>query len=154
MEPSDPAVPSSSPTDNDGTSRRRSGRVKQQTMQNQYDPQISQNGSGGEKRKRVTSRNDDADGQDSDTEDDMISDEGESDPDEEELRERRQKASKARKSATRPASKKPKLTAPKIMKLPERPAMKGSKKPAKAKKKSRARPSAVVSDEESGLYGR
>ena len=155
MELSDPAVPSSSPTDNDGASCRRSGRVKQQAMRNQNDPDTLQNGSGGEKRKRVTSYNDDADGQDSDTEEDISPDEGESDSDEEELRERRQKAFKARNSATRPASKKPKLTAPKTMKLPERPATRGSKKPAKTKKKkSRARPSAVVSDEDSGLYGR
>ena len=155
MELSDPAGPSSSPTDNDGTSRRRSGRVKQQAMRNQSDPDTPQNGSVGQKRKRVTPSNHDADGQDSAVEEDISPDEGESDPDEEELKERRQKAFKARKSAARPASKKSKLTAPKIMNLPERPAKKGSKKRAKTKKKkSRARPSAVVSDEDSGLYGR
>lgn len=151
MELSDPAVSSPSPTNNDATNRRRSGRTKQQPVLYQKDPNIFYSSSGGEKRKRVASHGGDAQGQDVDSEDESDPEGSDSGPDEEELKERRKKIMKARKPSDRPASKKPKTTATITTKLPVRPATNGFKKPAKPKK-TRARPSAAVPDEDGGLY--
>lgn len=139
MELSDPAAPSSSPSINDLTSRRRSARVKQPPV-----PYWSS----GEKRKRdILSE------QDLDSEEESEPDGSDSGPDEEELKERRRKAPKAKNASNRPVSKKPKTVASMTTKLPVRSATNGFKKPAKPKK-SRARPSAAVLDEEGGLYGK
>ena len=152
MDPSDPAVPSSSPSNNDATNRRRSGRAKQQPVPYWKDPNIPQSSSSGEKRKRNASRNGDMNGQDDDSEEESEPQGSESGPDEEELKKRRRKAPRPRKPASRPTSKKPKTAISMTTKLPVRPATNGFKKPAKPKK-SRARSSAAVLDKDSGLYG-
>lgn len=152
MELSDAAVSSSSPFNNDATNRRRSGRTKQQPVLYQKDPNIPYSSSGGEKRKRVASRGDDVVERVDDSEDDSGSDGGDSGPGEEELKERRKRAPQARKPSVRPAAKKPRTSAAMTTKLPVRPATNGFKKPAKPRK-SRARPSAAVLDEDGGLYG-
>ena len=143
MEISDPVAPSSSPSANDATNRRRSGRAKQQPLLYQQDPRISQSGSSAGKRKRTEPRGGDAEDDDNDSES-----ESESDPDAEELRDRRKKAKKA---PRKPTAKKVKTLA--TTKLAVRPAINGVIKPAKPKK-SRARPSAAVAQDEDGLYGK
>ena len=153
MELPDPAASSSSPTNNDATNRRRSGRTKQQPVLYQKDPNILYSSSGGEKRKRVASHGGDVHRQDVDSEDESDPEGSDSGPDEEELKERRKNIFKARKPSDRPASKKPKTAAAITTKLPVRPATNGFKKPAKPKK-TRARPSAAVPDEDGGLYSK
>lgn len=147
MEISEPVAPSSSPSANDATNRRRSGRAKQQPVLYQQDPRISQSGSSAGKRKRTEPRGGDAEDDDKDSESESDPAESESDPDAEELRDRRKKAKKV---PRKPTAKKVKTLA--TTKLAVRPAINGVTKPAKPKK-SRARPSAAVAQDEDGLYG-
>ena len=151
MEPSDPAPTSSSPAQNDSTNRRRSGRAKQQPVLFQEDPNIPQSSSSNGKRKRTQLRGGDAIGDDASSEEEE-SPEDEGSPDEEELKERRRKAPKAKKPSSKPAAKKPKTNGA-TTKLAVRPATNGFKKHAPPKR-SRAKPSAAIVEDESGLYGK
>lgn len=150
MDLSDPATPHASSSPNDATSTRRSGRVKHKPVLLQTDPNASLLANGTGKRKRDANlEEDDVDIIGSESSD---LDESNGDPDEEELKEKRRK-SRSKKPVTKPAAKKPKTGAPNTTSLPVRPATNGVKKPSKPRQ-TRAKPSAVIDDEGTGLFCR
>ena len=147
MDLSDPVTPDTS-VEMDGTANRRtSGRAKKNPVLLNKDPNIPQSTNSSGKRKRAESRVTDDEEEPSDTEED----EDESDPDEEELKEQRRKA-RSRKPASKPAAKKAKAGPGLTTNLAVRPAVNGTRKPAKPKQ-PRARAVKNRADDGTGLYG-
>ncbi|KAL8916362.1 MAG: hypothetical protein Q9208_008552 [Pyrenodesmia sp. 3 TL-2023] len=148
MDLSDPATPQASSSPNDATSTRRSGRVKHKPVLLQTGPNTSLLSNGSGKRKRDANlEEDDVDIIGSESSD---LDESDGDPDEEELKEKRRK-SRSKKPVTKPAAKRPKTGVSKTTSLPVRPATNGVKKPSK-RLQPRAKPTAIIDDDETGLF--
>ncbi|KAL8715367.1 MAG: hypothetical protein Q9220_000700 [cf. Caloplaca sp. 1 TL-2023] len=148
MELSDPESAQASPSPNDATHRRKSGRVKHQPVLLQNDPNISIATNSSTKRKRAATLDQgDINGQESQ---ESSLDESDGDPDEEELKEKRRK-SRSKKAVAKPAPKKAKMDKSSTTHLPLRPAINGIKKPSKPKR-PQARPNAALTDAGTGLY--